>query len=195
MRYKITEQFARGEEKVIADFSELNDTHIFLAKKSANADLEKQKIIFRLYDNSDLLHEINRETISVAHANYAEGNGDLYLVQLPFHVMFKGQDVLEKREIANFNDKNDANLFIISKCESDESIQDNDLFFLFKEQNLIDTLTRIINTHRGKEAMRTTKNEKGAKFHPTPMSRRPTPPGGPSDCWVEEEVDDDDNPQ
>ncbi|AWN74964.1 hypothetical protein LEAN103870_15930 [Legionella anisa] len=192
MRYKITEQFARGEEKVIADFSELNDTHIFLAKKSANADLEKQKIIFRLYDNSDLLHEINRETISVAHANYAEGNGDLYLIQLPFHVMFKAQDVLEKREIANFNDKNDANLFIIGKCESDESIQDNDLFFLFKEQNLIDTLTRIINTHREKEATRTTKNEKGAKFHPTPMSRRPIPPGGPSDCWVEE---DDDNPQ
>lgn len=99
MRYKITEQFARGEEKVIADFSELNDTHIFLAKKSANADLEKQKIIFRLYDNSDLLHEINRETISVAHANYAEGNGDLYLIQLPFHVMFKAQDVLEKEKL------------------------------------------------------------------------------------------------
>ncbi|MCE0724441.1 MULTISPECIES: hypothetical protein [Legionella] len=191
MRYKITEQFARGEEKVIAEFGELNDTRIFLAKKSANADLEKQKIIFRLYDDSDLVHEINRENISVAYAKFAEGNGDLNLIQLPFHVMIRTQTILEKRGIANFNDKNDANLFIISKCESDESIQDNDLFFLFKGQNLIDTLTRIINTHREKEATRSTRNEKKATFHPTPMPRRPTPPGGPSDCWIEEEEDDD----
>ncbi|HHF7372969.1 hypothetical protein [Legionella bozemanae] len=191
MRYKITEQFARGEEKVIAEFSELNDTRIFLAQKSANADLEKQKIIFRLYDDSDLLHEINRENISVAYAKYAEGNGDINLIQFPYHTMIKTQKALEKRRIANFNDKNDANLFIISKCESDESIQDNDLFFLFKEHTLIDTLSRIINAHREKEATRIARNEKGAKFHPTPMPRRPIPPGLLNDCWIEE--DDNDN--
>ncbi|KTD74136.1 hypothetical protein [Legionella tucsonensis] len=191
MRYKITEQFARSEEKVIAEFNELNDARIFLTKKSANADLEKQKIIFRLYDDFDLLHEINREHISVAYAKYAEGNGDPNLIQLSFHVMIKIQKALEKRGIANFNDKNDANLFIISKCKSDESIQDNDLFFLYKGQNLIDTLTRIINTHREKEAARISRNEKGAKFHPTPMPRRPVPPGLLNDCWVEEDNDDD----
>ncbi|WP_454781809.1 hypothetical protein [Legionella sp. WA2022007384] len=59
MQYKITEQFARGEEKVIAEFSDLGDTRIFIAKKLALPDLEKQKIIFRLYDDSDLLQEFN----------------------------------------------------------------------------------------------------------------------------------------
>lgn len=187
MRYKITEQFARGEEKVIAEFSELNDTRIFLAKKLESADLEKQKIIFRLYDDSDLLHELNRENISVSYAKYAEGNGDLNLIQFPFHVLIKLEDSLEKRGIANFNNKNDANLFIINKCESDETVQDNTLFFLFKEGNMIDTLSRVVSTHRKNEAARFAKNEKGARFHPTPLPNRPTPPGGPSDCWIEED--------
>ncbi len=189
MRYKITEQFARSEEKVIAEFSELNDSRIFIAKKLTTAELEKQKIIFRLYDDSDLLHELNRENISVAYAKYAEGNGDLNLTQLPFHVMVNAENTLEKREIANFNDKNHANLFIMSKCESDKTLGDNALFFLFKEQNLIDTLNKTIGIHRKKETTRFTGNEKGAKFHPTPMPRRPTPPGGPSDCWIEEDSD------
>lgn len=61
------------------------------------------------------------------------------------------------------------------------------LFFLFKEQNLMDTLNRIICTHRKKESNRATRERKGATFHPTPMPSRPTPPGGPSDCWIEED--------
>ncbi|PWY54305.1 hypothetical protein DGG96_17810 [Legionella qingyii] len=187
MRYKVTEQFARGEEKIIAEFSDLNDTHLFIAKKSAYTELEKQNIIFRLYDDSDLLHEFNREHISVAYAKYAEGNGDLNFVQFSFHVMIKTENTLEKTGIANFNDKNDANLFMVGKCETDKTLLDSDLLFLFKEQNLIDTLNRTITIHRKKETTRVTRNEKGAKFHPTPMPRRPTPPGGPSDCWIEED--------
>ncbi|WP_454781810.1 hypothetical protein [Legionella sp. WA2022007384] len=76
---------------------------------------------------------------------------------------------------------------MICKCQSDETLDDNDLLFLFKEQNLIDTLNKTIALHRIKATTRFSGNEKGAKFHPTPMPRRPTPPGGPSDCWIEEE--------
>lgn len=43
MQYKITEQFARGEEKAISEFSDLYDSRIFLAQKIADAELEKQK--------------------------------------------------------------------------------------------------------------------------------------------------------
>ncbi|WP_131794978.1 hypothetical protein [Fluoribacter gormanii] len=187
MRYIITEQFARGEENVIAEFSYLNDSHLFIAKKLAHTELEKQKIIFRLYDDSDLLKEFNRENISVSHAKYAEGNGDLNFVQLSFYVMIKTENEPEKKKIANFNDKDDANLFMVGKCESDETLHDSDLLFLFKEQNLMDTLNRTITIHRKKETTRFAGNEKGTKFHPTPMPRRPTPPGGPSDCWIEED--------
>ncbi|WP_454784230.1 hypothetical protein [Legionella sp. WA2024007413] len=185
MQYKITAQFARGEEKVIAEFSDLSDTRIFIAKKIAHSELEKQRIIFRLYDDSDLLQEFNRDNISVSYAKYAEGNGDLNFIQFTFHVLIKIENA--KKRIANFNDKNDANLFMVGKCELDDALGDDDLLFLFKEQNLIDTLNRTITTHRKKETTRITGNEQGAKFHPTPMPRRPTPPGGPSDYWIEED--------
>ncbi|CAM2925563.1 Uncharacterised protein [Legionella steigerwaltii] len=189
MQYKITEQFARGEEKVIAEFNEFSDTKLFITKKIANSDQEKQKIIYRLYDDSDLLHELNKENISVAYAKYAEGNGDLNLIQLPFLLMSKQENLQAKREIARFAEQNDANLFMMTKCETDTTTQDNDLFFLFKNQSLIDTLNRVINSHRQKEAVRFTGNEKGATFHPTPLPNRPTPPGGPSDCWIENDED------
>lgn len=52
------------------------------------------------------------------------------------------------------------------------------IFFIFKEQNLIDTLNKILCIHRKIKSDRSKENERGAKFHPTPLSRRPTPPGG-----------------
>ncbi|VEB38802.1 hypothetical protein [Legionella cherrii] len=187
MRYKITEQFARGEEKFIAEFDELKNINLFLTKKVANSDQEKQKIIYRIYDDSDLLQVLNNENVSVAYAKYAEGNGDLNIIQLPFMVLIKPENVQEKSEIARFSEKIDADSFIEDKCELDETVQDNDLFFLFKNQNLIDTSNRVINSHRKKEAIRFTENEQGAKFHPSPLPNRPKPPGGPSDCWIEED--------
>lgn len=187
MRYKITEQFARGEEKLIAEFNELKNINLFLTKKVANSAHEKQKIIYRIYDDSDLLDVLNNENVSVAYAKYAEGNGDLNIIQLPFMVLSKPESVQEKSEIARFSEKIDADLFIENKCELDKTVQDNDLFFLFKNQNLIDTLNRVINSHRKKEAIRSTEHEKGAKFHPSPLPNRPKPPGGPSDCWIEED--------
>jgi hypothetical protein len=188
MRYKITEHYARGEEKVIAEFSELKNAHFFIAKKIAYAEEEEQKIIYRLYDDSELLQQFNKENISVAHAKYADGSGDLNLVQLPFNVMIKGEDSLEKKSIANFNLKNNAYLFIDSQFASDH-INDNDLFFIYQEQNLIDTLNKIISTHRNQDVIRTQNREKKATFHPTPLPTRPTLPGGPKDCWIEKDED------
>ncbi|KTC83537.1 hypothetical protein [Legionella cincinnatiensis] len=186
MRYKVSEQFARGEEKAIAEFRELSDAKIFIAQKQENTRIEKQKIIFRLYDDSDLLHEFNENNSSVAYAKYADGNGDLNIIKFPYHVMIKAQHATDKKCIANFIHKINANLFVISKCDSDDQLNENDLFFIFKEQNLIDTLNKIICTHRKIESDRSNDNEKGAKFHPTPLPKRPRPPGGPSDCWIEE---------
>ncbi|QEY52262.1 hypothetical protein [Legionella longbeachae] len=186
MRYKVTEQFARGEEKAIAEFRELSDAKIFIDQKQENTRIETQKIIFRLFDDFDLLHEFNENNSSVAYAKYADGNGDLNIIKFPYHVMIKAQHATDKKCIANFIDKINANLFVISKCDNDDAVDENDLFFIFKEQNLIDTLNKILCIHRKIKSDRSKENERGAKFHPTPLSRRPTPPGGPSDCWIEE---------
>ena len=191
MKYKITEQYARSEEKLIAEFSELNDTRIFVSKKSAHAEVERKKLIYRIYGDSELLQEINKDNISVSSAHYAEGNRDIEnAVGFHFNVMIKAMDSEEKKSIANFSKKNDANLFIVSKCEVDNTVRDNVLFFIYKDRDLIDTLSKIICSHRNKESAGSKGNEKGAIFRPTPMPTRPTPPGGPSDYWVDEDSDD-----
>lgn len=61
------------------------------------------------------------------------------------------------------------------------------LFFIYQEKNLIDTLSRTVIINRKKETARFSRNENKAIFHPTPLSTRPKPPGGPSYCWIEED--------
>ena len=104
-----------------------------------------------------------------------------------YTVMMKSMNDLHRRPIASFDDKNDAYLFVESKCENDNTINDNDLFFIFNDQQLIDTANRVIISHRKKKADGSNGTEKGAEFQPTPLQTRPTPPGGPRDCWVEKD--------
>jgi hypothetical protein len=79
--------------------------------------------------NKKYCHELNKESISITHAKYAEGNGDFNnAAPFIFQVMIKTMDSLERKTIAQFNDKNDANLFVVCKFEDDNTVHDNDLF-------------------------------------------------------------------
>jgi len=192
MKYNLTKQYSRGEEKPIASFNELNDAINFMAKKSSNDEGEGKKAIYRLYDDTDLLQQLNCDSIITSNAAYADGNHDFDTMP-PFacKVMFQLVDTTERKSIANFNDKNDAKLFVISKCGADHTISDNDLFFIHQNNNLIDTLNKIIIGHQNKksEGSSSSGKEKGATFRPSPLPTRPTPTGGPTDCWVENEDD------
>lgn len=189
MRYKITEHYARGEEKLIAAFNELNEARLFMTQKAVIAEEAKKKIIYRIYDDNELLHELNKTNISITHAQYAEGNGDLNnAAPFIFQVMVKTAQSLEKEIIAQFNDKNDAKLFIVCKIETDKTIHDSDLFFIFKDKILIDTANKIIVANRKKESSRSSRNEKSPTLNPLPT--RPTPSGGPPDYWVDKRDDD-----
>ncbi|WP_019215422.1 hypothetical protein [Legionella tunisiensis] len=188
MRYKITEHYARGEEKLIAEFHELNEARFFIAKKPLLMR-KQEKIIYRLYDDNELLHELNKASISITHASYAEGNSDFNnAAPLIFQVMVKTMNSLEKEIIAQFHDKHDAKLFIECKIEVDQTIHDGDLFFIFKNKILIDTANKIIIANRKKEAARSAGNEKSRTLSPLPT--RPTPSGGPPDYWVDKRDDD-----
>lgn len=190
MHYKVTEHYARGEEKLIAEFNELNEARLFMTKKSAVDEEARKKIIYRIYNDQELLHELNKENISTTYANYAEGNGDFNnAAPFIFQVMAKTMTSLEKKIIAQFNDKNDATLFILGKIKADKTIHDNDLFFIFKDKILIDTVNKTIAANREKESSRSSGNEKSRTLSPLPT--RPTPGGGPADYWVEKRDDDD----
>ena len=190
MNYKVTTQYARGEEILIAEFRASHDATIFLTKKISTEQQQAKKKIYRLYGDSELLREFNPDNISVFSAKYAEGDYDfINPVSFVFNVTMQTDNVLEKNIIANFNDLNDANLFIIGKCETDSSVNDNDFFGIFKERVIIKTLNKTIIANQKIVSEGSKGKQSTATFNPTPMPRRPTPPGGPSDCWIEPEDD------
>lgn len=190
MKYNMTQQYARSEEKPIAGFNELNDATNFMAKKSSNEEDKGKKVIYRLYDDTALLNQLNPDNIVTVNAGYEDGNRDFDTMSpLSCKVKFQLVNTTERKSIANFNDKDDARLFVITKCASDHTISDNDLFFIYQDNTLIDTLNKIIIGHRNKISEGSRGQEKGATFRPSPLSTRPIPPGGPADCWVENEDD------
>ncbi len=194
MDYIITEHYARGEEKPIAAFNELNEAKLFMTKKSAIDEKEKKQVIYRLYEDDELLQELNKENISTTHAKYAEGNGDFNNTPpFIFQVMIKTTDSLERKKIAQFDDKNDAYLFIVSKYEAVNTIHENDLFFIFKDKVSIDTINKTIFANRKTESGGSSSNEQGSTYKLSPLSMRPTPGGGPPDYWVKKEDDDENN--
>ncbi|MCH9756232.1 MAG: hypothetical protein K0U37_03430 [Gammaproteobacteria bacterium] len=194
MNYKITEQYARGEEKLIAEMNGLNEAKLLIRKKSAFNEDAKKKVIYRIYNNDKLLHEVNYEGISVAYAQYAEGNVDFNISNgLIFRVMVNVMDTSEKEIIAQFREQTDASLFVTCKCEINKgnSSHQSDLFFIFKDKVLIDTINQTKLLEREKKSEGSGRNEKGSAYHLSPLSQRPTPGGGPPDYWVKNKAEDD----
>jgi len=191
MAYKATKQFARGEEKLIAEFSVLKEAIFFITKKSSIDADERKKTIYRLYDDNGLLQVVNKENISFTQANYADGNGE-FNNTLPFTFQLKIStgNSSESETVAQFYDKNDAYLFVLKLLEADAR-QDNELLFLFKEKVIMDTLSKSIVANRLEKSDSSLVNEKGSTRHLSPLSTRPTPSGGPPDYWVETDDGDD----
>lgn len=190
MNYKVTAQFPRGEEKLLAAFDASQDATFFLTQKIAVDELQAKKKLYRLYDDTVLLRAFNPLNISVDYAKYAEGNSD-FINQPPFLYKLTIQTIpaSKKRSIAYFNDIDDANLFIAEKCKTDSTVNDSDLFCIFKGDVLIKSLNKIILANQKTESSGSRANQASATFNPTPMPTRPTPPGGPNDCWIEIEDD------
>lgn len=191
MNYNVTAHYARGEEKLIAEFNELDDAKVFMTKKASIDDEEGKKVIYRVYNDHELLHELNKENLSITHAKYAEGNGDFnHTVPFIFRVMINTVNSLERKTIAQFIDLNDANLFAVCQFEDNNTEHNIGLFFIFKGQVLIDTINKTIYANRKKESTGTRGNDKGSTYQISPLSTRPTPGGGPPDYWIENREED-----
>ncbi|MBX9702739.1 MAG: hypothetical protein K2X39_01170 [Silvanigrellaceae bacterium] len=185
MNYKITQHYARSEEKLIAEINELNEAILFITKKSSVDDEERKKVIYRLYNDNELLQELNKENISITHANFAEDNSDFNnAAPFLFQVVIKAARSLDLKTIAQFNDKKDAILFIAGQFEGENRAHDNDLFFIYKDSVLIDTVNKTIILSQ--KAL-SSSNEKESTATLSPLSTRPTPGGGPPDYWVEKD--------
>lgn len=186
MQFVVTEHYARGEEKIIAEFKDVDDGKIFISEKCIRNDIERKKCIYRLYnDTPELLHEVNKDNISVSHANFAESDYYFNRDSLLFLVMMKPFAAEDRQTLAQFGSKNDAHLFIAGKCAKEKMIQDNDLFFIFNGRILLETLSKNIIADRQLTAG--DNQNQGVRFNPSPLSTRPLPPGAPPDSWREDE--------
>lgn len=134
------------------------------------------------------MHEYNKENISVTHDTYLEGTSD-FNNAAPFiiQVMIKTMDSLEKKIVAQFDDEHNANLFIACKFEDDNTVHDDDLFFIFREKVLLDIVNKTIKSNRENTSGGSCCNEEESTYKLSPLSTRPTPGGGPADFWVKKE--------
>ena len=191
MNYKVTEHYARGEEKLIAEFNVLYQARIFMTKKVSIDDEEEKQIIYRVYGDNELLHVLNQANISTAYAKYAEGNGDFNnAARFIFNVKINTADSLESEIIAQFYNKNDANLFVVCLFDDKNIVHDNDLFLIYEGKYLIDTANKITIDARKKASSTSGGNNQDSAYTLSPLSMRPTPRGGPADYWVEKKDDD-----
>jgi hypothetical protein len=186
MRYKTTRQYARGEEVLVAAFCDLEDLALFLDQKSATTKVDHQSLVFRVYEDMDLIHELNPDQLTTAHARYADGSAFLDIVSLPFKVLVKREPSSMHQALACFQDKDDATLFIASKCE-DEQVGGSELFLLMKGPNLMETSNKAIHAHQKLSAEKPQKQE--SKFRIRPMQKGLKPQGSPGDFWIEEDED------
>lgn len=191
MNYQVTEHYARGEENLLAEFCELDLAKLFAHKKSHLCEDAKKKIIYRVYEQGTLLQELNSEHLTTAYANYLDGQADIDdTTSLVFQVMVKAPKAVSKQTIAQFKDQKDAHLFVASQFKADDPNNDtkyeDDLFFIFKGKVSIGTKNKAVFSN-----FEETPDRAGSTYHLSPLSKRPSPGGGPPDYWVEETKEDD----
>lgn len=179
MKYKITEQYIRSEEKCIAECLNITDALLFVAKKSVNAQENKQKIIYRLYENEELIHTLNQVPVLPHVAKYAQEDAELEQSEpLIFTLLRQEENSPQYTHIASFAHKEDALEWVLNHQDKNAS-----QYLIYKDNVLI----KSCNTKTLSQDNTQNEYEKSASYRPTPLATRPVPPGFPVNCWVEEE--------
>jgi hypothetical protein len=191
MNFRVTEQYARGEESLFTEFNALEDALLFLAKKLIIDEKDKRKILYRLYNAGDLFKQINQNNVCVTHAHYFDGNGDITDdVHFAYTVRLQVAPSSERLEIARFNDRIDARIFITERVKNSGDETKGDLYFIFKDNQLMDTASNIMTQNLKKAHDGPNGNVTGEMFQPTPLPMKPVPPGFQHSSWVNKEEDD-----
>lgn len=185
MNYRMTLQYARGIEKLIAEFNDRSVMRAFALSKLSSPVLSGKKLILREYDETQLLHEFNKEQLPRVYADYADGSRDVSQ-ESPFYyrVALRAFAAASQEDVAQFAERDDAYLFVDGQFAANQTRQDRRLYFIYKDKVLIDTLNKQADLS-SKGGM-----ENGPLFKPTPLNMRPKPPGVLSDFWVEDDSDD-----
>jgi hypothetical protein len=180
MNYKVTKLNIKSKELLIADFSYLNDAKIFINQKISQDEINKHSSLYRIYDDLELVNEFNNGVQTYGEPEDSETYNN---ARFSFMVKVQSVDSLDTSTVACFNDKADADLFVSGKYSNNDKVADLTSFMIYKDHLLIATLTKNILDNKALKDLVSSGTGQGATL--SPLSTRPTPPGGPGDYWKE----------
>ncbi|MCD6039731.1 MAG: hypothetical protein K0S27_1131 [Gammaproteobacteria bacterium] len=189
MQYKITRQYARDVEMPLAEFHEAREARFFMkAKLESDAEFHVTAI-YRLYNGSTLLDEVNgsKIPISVGAARYFTEEvpgvfSDRYKVAI--------QDLMGAPQVsANFIELKDARLFIEKKLPVDIIEKKKITYRIMKNNQMLEKFEPVKPRAAEKNQATTQANaENKTSFRPTPFNTVPRPAGSPQG-WIKERME------
>lgn len=190
MTFKVTKQFVRDVETFIAEFHFLADAQEFISGKLAEASQQRLKIVYRSYQDENLLQEFNLDKTGVllCRPQYAQGDNALPSSGQAWLVA-EGNDRQPQKQLAFFQDKSDAYFFTELKLLSDE--KSTATYYLIYAGRIIGTLDQKTLLEQKAKAQSAGKESKLA-FYPTPL--RTSPRLGPGGYYrtIDEKKEEDD---
>lgn len=185
MKYKITKQYANDTEKLLAAFNNIKDANFFLERKIIFDNEKNIKLIYRLFNDQQLLKEFNKEKINsvIRTAEYADDG--MYLPELsgPFTV---SKDNTASHAYATFIELNDAELFVEDNLTHADTTT---TYYLFKNGTIISEVNKYIKKLSESQSDTAKGTGQSASFNPTPFNTTPQPSGMPR-AWLKDEKDD-----
>jgi hypothetical protein len=185
MQYKTTRQYARDEEKPLAEFCDLNDARIFIERKLFSDEMQKLRLIYRIFNGTKLLNEFNREKFdsTIYKPQYASGDRDLPDSFLNSFKIIKEIAGTTEKSFAEFSNLNDAKLFIEAKLVADTKLDDNLKYIIFDNNIFLEEWDQGAIGEIKKQTQDIQGKARAVSFRPTPLNTSPRPPGSPPP-WV-----------
>lgn len=191
MKYQITRQYARDEEKPLAEFCDFNDAKTFLGKRLFFDEMQNIKIIYRLFKDKKLFREFNKEKINtpINRAQYAQEDRDL-----PDSFLFRFKVIMHEKQaapFATFDNLNDARIFVEEKLVADSESAVNFNYNMFDNSMLLETWNQGMLNDIKKQNEGSQGKARAISFRPTPFNTSPRPPGSPPPWIIDIDEDDD----
>jgi hypothetical protein len=174
MQCKVTRQYARDKEILLAEFNELNHAKQFIQIKLSTDAQFNVAAIYRLFDSGKLVEEVNRGKINVAGIPPQYFIKDEIQYESLEHELQVFAQYLNKSpsKCAEFADIKDARLYIEKCLVEDLTGHQKTVYRILKAQQFIEKFEPLKSTAQEKPVDTSTPTGAGNKttFHPTPFN-------------------------
>lgn len=169
MLYQITQQYARDDERFIAEFCVKTEAETYIHDHLETNANQRLNILYRLFTAGHCIKEYNKTKVGLLHnpACYAEGTRLLPDTLSSAFTVFDATTTC-----AAFCDLNDAEAFVRTQfAHGSQSI-----YRIIKDGAVLQTLNPQDSVAQQAENSRPSNS---SVFRPTPLSTSPRPPGTP----------------